>query len=102
LPLWQEVGFSTQRKRPTVGMSESSYSLVGVSGSMWMKFGYGWVEEWWHAMTSSTENLAATISFRLTDEECRALALRAGVEQRTLSQLIRMLLRTVMQSADLT
>jgi hypothetical protein len=36
-------------------------------------------------ITNSTENLAATVSFRLTDEECRVLALRASAERRTVS-----------------
>lgn len=49
--------------------------------------------------TNSTELLAATISFRLTEEECRTLAVRADREQRTLSQLVRLLLRNVLRFA---
>jgi hypothetical protein len=40
-----------------------------------------------------------TISFRLTDDECRTLALRADREQRTVSQLARPSLRDVLQNA---
>jgi hypothetical protein len=50
-------------------------------------------------LLNSTENLAATVSFRLTDEECRVLALRADSEQRTVSLLVRLLLRDVLASA---
>jgi len=43
--------------------------------------------------------LSATVSFRLTDEECRVLALRADHERRSVSQLVRLLLRYVLASA---
>lgn len=46
-----------------------------------------------------TEMLTATISFRLTEAECRTLAVRADREQRTVSQLVRILLRNVLQHA---
>jgi hypothetical protein len=39
------------------------------------------------------------ISFRLTDDESRTLALRADHEQRTVSQLVCRLLRPVLASA---
>ena len=43
--------------------------------------------------------LSATVSFRLTEDECRTLALRADREQRTVSQLVRLLLRSVLPGA---
>ena len=49
-------------------------------------------------ITNPTEMLSATVSFRLTDDECRTLALRADREQRTVSQLVRLLLRDVLAS----
>jgi hypothetical protein len=49
--------------------------------------------------TKPVENLTATISFRLTDNECYALAVRADREQRTLSQLVRLLLRGSLQQS---
>jgi hypothetical protein len=49
--------------------------------------------------TKKTEMLSATISFRLSEEECRTLLLRADREQRTVSQLCRLLLRNVLQPA---
>jgi hypothetical protein len=39
--------------------------------------------------TKPTDTFTATLSFRLTEDECRTLALRADREQRTLSQLVR-------------
>jgi hypothetical protein len=48
-------------------------------------------------VTNSTENLAATVSFRLTEAELRSLAVRADREQRTVSNLIRILLRDVLR-----
>jgi hypothetical protein len=43
--------------------------------------------------------LTATVSFRLTEDERRTLELRADREQRTVSQLVRLLLRHVLQLA---
>jgi hypothetical protein len=43
--------------------------------------------------------LSATVSFRLTDDESRTLVLRAHQEQRTVSQLVRLLLRNVLPHA---
>ena len=40
---------------------------------------------------NSTEMPSATVSFRLTEEEWRTLALRADREQHTVSQLVRLL-----------
>ena len=48
--------------------------------------------------TKNTERLTATISFRLTDEECRTLAGRANSEERTISQLVRLLSRDAVVS----
>lgn len=50
-------------------------------------------------ITNSTEMLSATVSFRLTEQELRALAVRANRERRTVSQLVRLLLRDVLASA---
>ena len=50
-------------------------------------------------ITNPTEMLSATVLFRLTDEECRMLALRVNRERRTVSQLVRLLLRGVPASA---
>jgi hypothetical protein len=47
-------------------------------------------------ITNSTDNLAATASFRLTDEECRVLAFRSNRERRTVSQPLRLLLRELL------
>jgi hypothetical protein len=49
--------------------------------------------------TKNTDMLTATISFRLTEDECRTLAGRADREHRTVSQLVRILLRDVLQHA---
>ena len=43
--------------------------------------------------------LTAAVSFRLTEDERRTLALRADREQRTIPQLVRLLLRHVLQPA---
>jgi hypothetical protein len=51
------------------------------------------------ANPSPTDMLTATVSFRLTDDEWRTLALRADREQRTVSQLVRLLLRTVLTAS---
>ena len=48
---------------------------------------------------NQTDMLTATVSFRLTDDECRTLALRAGREQRTVSQLVRLLPRNVLAAS---
>jgi hypothetical protein len=53
-----------------------------------------------NSKNNSTEILASAISFRVSDEECRALAARAKLEQRTLSQMVRVLLRIVMTGDD--
>lgn len=47
----------------------------------------------------SLVTLTATVSFRLTEDERRTLELRADREQRTVSQLVRLLLRHVLQLA---
>ena len=44
--------------------------------------------------------LSATISIRLTDAECRAFAVRARAEHRTLSQLVRLLLRDLLAGSE--
>lgn len=49
--------------------------------------------------TNSTDRLTATISVRLTEDECRTLAVCPDREQRTVSQLVRLLLRNVLQHA---
>jgi hypothetical protein len=48
--------------------------------------------------TNSTDLLTATISFRLSEDEYRSLNSRADHEHRTVSNLCRMLLRTVVPS----
>ena len=48
--------------------------------------------------TKTDDMLTETISFRLTDDESRILAVRADREQRTVSQLVRLLLRSALQS----
>jgi hypothetical protein len=53
-------------------------------------------------ITNPTDMLTATVSFRLTDDEWRTLELRADREQRTVSQLVRLLLRNVFQPATPT
>jgi hypothetical protein len=53
-------------------------------------------------LTNPPDMLTATVSFRLTDDECRTLALRADREQRTISQLVRLLLRNVLQPTTST
>ena len=45
----------------------------------------------------NAEMLAATVSFRLSEEECRTLSAHASRENRTVSNLVRMLLRNVLQ-----
>lgn len=40
----------------------------------------------------AAQNLTETVSFRLTGDECRTLYDRAGTEERTVSQLVRLLL----------
>ena len=47
--------------------------------------------------TKSTALLTATISFRLSEDEWKALNVRADRENRTVSNLCRMLLRTTVQ-----
>jgi hypothetical protein len=49
--------------------------------------------------TKTADMLTQTLSFRLTDDECRALVVRAEREQRTVSQLVRVLLRDVLGAA---
>jgi hypothetical protein len=47
-----------------------------------------------------TDMLSATVSFPLTSDECRTLALRAEREHRTVSQLVRLLFRDVTNSSE--
>jgi hypothetical protein len=49
--------------------------------------------------TKNTEMLTATVSFRLSEEECRTLNIRADREDRTVSNLVRLLLRGVLERA---
>ena len=42
-----------------------------------------------------TDTLAAHVSFRLTEDECRTMVLRADRERRTVSQLVRVPLKNV-------
>ena len=46
-----------------------------------------------------TDMLTASVSCRVTEDESRTLALRADREQRTVSQLVRLLLRCRMGSS---
>ena len=48
----------------------------------------------------ATDTLTATVSFRLTEDEGRTLALRADGQQRAVSQLIRLLLREALQPCN--
>lgn len=50
-------------------------------------------------ITKPTDMLAATCSFRLTDAECCLLNERARREDRTVSNLVRLLLRDVLKPA---
>jgi hypothetical protein len=46
---------------------------------------------------TTSDMLTATISFRLSEDEFRTLNVRADRENRTVSNLVRMLLRNVLQ-----
>ena len=48
--------------------------------------------------TKPGDMLTETISFRVTDAESRILVTQADREQRTVSQLVRVLLRTALRS----